>query len=154
MFFEKPQTTAEHNPSVVHAMAALGFCTSPSRLAGASIYIFVHMYCASWYVHTFCAQSLLCLHTDVQCRVYNCFSPVLDKRYSTPCTMATRATVLPPPPGGCHFDFSSDNGWLCCAFLSFLCWCPLLDLTRFHIQTHTVCHRRSCLVPLSQGCLD
>ena len=34
-----------------------------------------------------------------------------------------------------HFDFSSDNGWLCCALLFFLCWYPLLTLTPLHIQT-------------------
>ena len=43
------------------------------------------------------------------------------------------ALGTPPPPPALamprHFDFSSDDQWLCCALLFFLCWCPLLPLT-------------------------
>ena len=52
---------------------------------------------------------------------------------------------------GGHFDFSSENGWLCCAVVFFLCRCPLLALAPH--PDRNVCHRRSCFVPLSQqGC--
>ena len=53
------------------------------------------------------------------------------------------------PGGGGGFDFSSDNRWLCCALLFFLCWRPLLALTPLHIQTQMYA-RHSCLVPLLQ----
>jgi hypothetical protein len=126
-----------------------------------SIYLctcIVHLGMCTHFVHRVCyACTLMC---NVECTIVSALFWTSATAHPAPWP---RGLPYSPPPhfeilrgggGGCHFDFSSDNGWLCCAFLSFLCWCPLLDLTRFHIQTHTVCHRRSCLVPLSQGCLD
>jgi len=83
--------------------------------------------------------------SPVQCTIGNepdSTKGMAPERECTESESGLRQEEPPPPP------LQSDNRWLCCAVLFFLCWCPLLVLTP-NSDTNVI-HRWSCLVPLSQ----